>query len=61
MGISLYSMIIALGIVLVPFMISFIIIQRMMKKKNLEVSLEDRVKVLEAQVQELKDMLDENL
>lgn len=59
MLISAYSIIIGMIIMLVPFMGGYILIKKMQKKSDTQASLEDRIRILEAEVQLLKNKLED--
>lgn len=62
MMITIYSLVIGLLIVAIPFIISIILITKLIKEKDKSISLEERVKVLEAEIKNIKDymnMIDE--
>lgn len=56
--ISTYTIMIGLGIIVIPFALTFIVVRKMISKKETTASLEERVAVLEAQVKELKEYID---
>lgn len=56
--ISTYTIMIGLGIIVIPFALTFIVVRKMISKKETAASLEERVAVLEAQVKELKEYID---
>lgn len=56
--IAIYSLIIGILIVIVPFIISLILVKKLAKERDKSVKIEERVNVLEAEIKEIKDYLD---
>lgn len=56
--IAIYSLIIGILIVIVPFIISLILVKKLTKERDKSVKIEERVNVLEAEIKEIKDYLD---
>lgn len=57
--IPVYSLIVGVIILVLPFMVSFIFLRKTLREKDKSVKLEDRVKILEAEVRELKDKFED--